>query len=509
MIGRNICNGNLSPRKTLTAGVLLIAGALATIATLNLAYQGAVPSPYGEFAGTMAGLAAFSGIIAITASLRRRPDAAADTQETAETGAGIQAGPEDLDEGIAIGRTEANKEICVTDEILGRHMLIVGQSGNGRNSPLERIVASRMRETEHGNSRGATVVVAAADALPESLRRRAEAGDNRKVRFINLSHAEEVPALNPLDPTMYADRDASVDSIVRALKSASDAWRPRLEDIVVNNLKAMYEYNAHEDTTRDEMLNVADLIRMVEDGPIFQSGQDEERAERTAFQNRVLPRVESKEVIAWLYRLRGWPNETRAEAVGPLLSLLGPASRNAGFHAAFAQPESALTMREVLRNEQMLIVSAERGQTGRLMTALFCSTIVNSLEQALRGQERLPVTARKRCLLVADELEQMGGVDWEGMLAEISEYGGAVALSTPSIRRFEAGTGRAAADIASNCGSILCYQLGAADAQLMHRELGYDISPATLMSTEPNRCYARVRTASGTIPTFKMRNLPV
>ena len=509
MIGRNICNGNLSPRKTLTAGVLLIAGALATIATLNLAYQGAVPAPYGDFAGTIAGLAAFSGVILIAASTRRQPHVAAEAPDETSDGPAAQAPTELVDQRVIIGRTDDDVPVCVSNDILSRHLLIVGKPGNGRNAPLEPIIASRMRDDREGANRGATVVVGASDLLPERLRRVAEREGSSQVKFIDLSRPDETPPLNPLDTAMYSDRDASVDAVIRALKSASDFWGPRLEDIAANNLKAMYEYNNHEDTPRSEMLNVADLPKMLEDGPIAKTGQGEHRADRTPFQCRVLDRVESREVTTALYRLRGWPPKTRAEAIAPLLSLLAPATRSAAFRAVFGQPKSGLAMQDVLRNERTLIVSAEGVQNRKLLNTLFYTIVVTALEHALRRQEGFPVTERKQCLLVADEFELMDAVDWEGMLRESRKHGGAVALSTPSLREYQTATRQSAEGIANNCGSILAYQLGAADAQLMHQELGYEISPATLMEIEPESCYARLRATTGTVATFKMRNLPV
>ncbi len=130
-------------------------------------------------------------------------------------GSGFEWGREEAQETVETGRAAARTEVelLLPDDILDRHILIVGTTGTGKTRLLELLILQAV-------ARGDAVVVIDPKG-DEGLLRRVRAAAGARFRFFSLPHPESSVRYNPLG--RYRDVREVADRIAALLPSAGDA----------------------------------------------------------------------------------------------------------------------------------------------------------------------------------------------------------------------------------------------------------------------------------------------
>ena len=417
---------------------------------------------------------------------------------------------EGLDTGAPVGFTVGSQElqVCLPDSAIAEHGLFIGKSGTGKSTMIKHVVNHRLQEKARGVSNGAIVVIDPHGDLVQDILQIVPPEIAHKVRLLHLGRTDRIPAINMMDPQIFTDRDRCVDTIIDTLRHLWEGWGPRLQDILDCGLKAIYEYNCHEDTQRSEMLTMLDILWLLEDGKVTRNGRTE-TVEQTPFQQHVLSRVNDPDVVRWFGMFMNWPRDTRAESLGPVQSRMGSYASNARSKVLMGQRESTIILSDVLKEEQVLLVATASGTIGKGPAALMGGTIVSLIDSALRDQEKLPIAERKKCLLIADEFQTITGTDWEGLLAEIRKYGCSILLATQSVARLDTPERKLKDGVLGNCGCLISYQISSADAQIISGEMGREwVTEEDLIGVDPHCCYAKINLSTKAVPAFSLRTLP-
>ena len=417
---------------------------------------------------------------------------------------------EGLDTGAPVGFTVGSQElqVCLPDSVIAKHGLFIGKSGTGKSTMIKHIVNHRLQEKARGVSNGAIVVIDPHADLVQDILQIVPPEIAHKVRLLDFGRTDRIPAINMMDPQIFTDRDRCVGTIIDTLRHLWECWGPRLQDILDRSLKAIYEYNCHEDTKRSEMLTMLDILRLLEDGKVTRNGRTE-TVEQTPFQQHVLSRVNDPDVVRWFGMFMNWPRDTRAESLGPVQSRMGSYASNARSKVLMGQRESTIILSDVLKEEQVLLVATASGTIGKGPAALMGGTIVSLIDSALRDQEKLPIAERKKCLLIADEFQTITGTDWGGLLAEIRKYGCSILLATQSVARLDTPERKLKDGVLGNCGCLITYQISSADAQIISGEMGREwVTEEDLIGVDPHCCYAKINLATKAVPAFSLRTLP-
>ena len=301
---------------------------------------------------------------------------------------------------------------------------------------MKHILAHKLERKAQGRDNGAIVVIDPhADLVRDTLKMvPPEIAD--KVRLLDFGRMDRVPGINLVDPHLFTDRDRCVDTIIGTVKHLWEHWGGRLEDLLKRSLSIVYEFNAHPDTPRNEMLTMLDILTLLDEGKQVQSGRDT-RTEESDFQQHVLSRVTDLRLKEWFRAYLNWPRDTRAEAVGPVHSRIGAYAADARASVIMGQRESTIKLSDVLSEGLVLLVSTAQGSIGVQPAALMGGTMVGLVDSALREQENVAREDRAKCLLVCDEFQTVTGANWEGMLAESRKYGCSLMLATQSLARLD------------------------------------------------------------------------
>lgn len=411
-------------------------------------------------------------------------------------------------DGPLVGYTPQGLPVHMPDSALEKHTLILGRTGTGKSTLIKQVIYHKMLLKARGEDRTAIVVVDPHADLVRDILRVVPVGLADQVMLLDLGRDDRIPAVNLMDPQLFPDRDRCVDTIIQTLKGVSDTWGGRLQNILDNGLKALHEYNAHPETDRSSMLTLLDLNKLMEDGKVVGTGRDA-RAEPSAFQEHVLERVSDGHVRAWFKQFQNWPRDTRAEALGPVVSRISGYAGNARAKVVLGQRESTIVFSDVLRDGKIVLVSLASGTVGKEPAALMGGTVVSLLDSALREQEKLPPAMRSKCLLIADEFQTITGTDWEGMLAEVRKYGCALMLATQSLAVLDKPERKLQDGIMSNTACLVSYQISAKDADIVSHQMGHlRVTDTDLVSLDPHHAYVRITTADKSLPVFSLKTLP-
>ena len=403
---------------------------------------------------------------------------------------------------------DGTHEIYLPESAIRKHALFVGRSGVGKSTMVKHIVMHKLLRKAAGKDDGAIVVVDPHADLVRDILKVVPLSIAHKVRLLDFGRNDRVPALNLMDPLVFPDRDRCVDTIVQTVKHLWEHWGGRLEDLLKRSLLIIYEYNTHPDTPRNEMLTMLDILALLDEGKEVGSGK-QARTEMNEFQRRVMSRVTDPSLKRWFNNFLGWPRETRSEAMGPVQSRMGAYASDRRAKVVLGQRESTIFLTEVLREGQVLLVATAQGQIGVQPAALMGGTVVSLVESALREQESIDPSLRKKCLLVCDEFQTVTGAPWENLLAEIRKYGGSLLLSTQSLVRLDTGERRLKAGILGNTGCFVGYQMSSEDAKIVAAEMDDDrVRPNYLVNLDPHCAYVRINSDTRCFPAFSLKTLP-
>ena len=416
---------------------------------------------------------------------------------------------EGLDEdGPLVGHTPQGLPVRLPESALEKHTLFLGRSGTGKSTMIKQVVYYKMLQKARGLDNGAIVLIDPHADLVRDILTVVPLEIVDKVRLLDLGRDDRVPSINLMDPDLFPDRDRCVGTIIQTLKGLWESWGNRLEEILDRGLKMIYEYNDHEDTPRETMLTILDLLRLLQDGKVIGQGRDQS-VELSTFQKHVLSRVTDAYVRMWFEAFMKWPRDTRAEALGPVMNRIGAYAGDSRAKAVLGLRKSTVVFSDILKEGIILLVSTASGTIGQGPAALMGGTIVSLLDSALRQQERLPPSERNKCLLIADEFQTVTGTNWEGMLAEVRKYKCSLMLATQSLAVLDTPERNLKAGIMSNTACLIAYQISAEDAYVVSHQMGHErVTDTDLVLLDPYCCYVRITTADRSLPVFSLKTLP-
>lgn len=417
---------------------------------------------------------------------------------------------EGLETGALVGHLlgGTQQEVRLPESVLRRHALFLGMSGMGKSTMIKQVIYHKMVAKAKGDDHDAIVVIDPHADLVRDLLWVAPVEIASRIRLLDFGRDDRVPALNLMDPELFADRDRCVETIVQTLRNLFESWGPRLQDILEKGLKAIHEYNSHPDTAPENLLTMLNLLDLLEDGEVVGSGPNA-KVMQTDFQKHVLSRVHDEHIKQWFSMFQGWPRDTRAESLGPVQSRIGAFATNERAKVVMGQRKSTIVLSDVLKQGLVLLVSTASGTIGQHPAALMGATVVSLLDSALREQEKLPANERSRCMLIVDEFQTITGADWEGLLAEVRKYGCSLMLATQSAVRLDTPDRRLKEGVLANTGCVVAYAMSPDDAHVIARKLGSEkVTEEDLVSLDPHCAYVKLITDKKSLQPFSLRTLP-
>jgi len=358
-----------------------------------------------------------------------------------------------------------------------RHMAIIGKTGMGKTTLLQQLIVSDMQA-----GRGLALIDPHGDLADAILEHVPKQRTNEVIVF-DAGDREFPLAFNPLACSRTEQRPLVASGIVSAFKKLyGESWGPRLEHILRNAVLALLE-------VPDSSL--LSLQRLLSDAH---------------YRRAIVARLADPVVRTfWQQEFAHWKPQYQAEAIAPVQNKLGHFLSQPILRAIVGQSRSTLDLRQALDEGQILIVNLSKGRVGEDGTTLLGSFTVTSIQLAAMSRADVPEQARRDFFLYVDEFQNFATESFATILSEARKYRLSLVLANQYLAQMEEATLDA---VFGNVGSLLVFQVGARDAEVLAEQLGGDMTPHDLMALPRYRAYARLLIDGMPSRPFSMETLP-
>lgn len=154
------------------------------------------------------------------------------------------------------------------------------------------------------------------------------------------------------------------------------------------------------------------------------------------------------------------------------------------------QTKSAFDFSDVMNNGKILMVNLSKGETGDINSKLLGMIIVSKLQVAALRRQRLPKEERTDFFMYIDEFQNYVTDSIEVILSEARKYRLSLNMAHQYLAQLETqGSSKSQGvnlkdAVFGNVGSIMCYKIGAQDAEYMAKEMAPVFSDQDLINTD-------------------------
>jgi len=290
---------------------------------------------------------------------------------------------------------------------------------------------------------------------------------------------------NPLYCPDPKRRDLVADDVLAAFEKTYDlSHTPRLKDTLRNALYVLVEKGK----------TLLSLLIMLSD---------------ESYRQRLTAEIDDDVVrLFWHREFASWNDRYRTEALSAIQNKLRPFLMNHKIRSIVGQQGSALTLREVMDEGQVLIVPLSKGRLGEVNVRLLGSLLVTGIQQAAMMRADTRERERRDFFVYIDELHNFTTPSFARMLAEIRKYRVGLIGSHQFLAQLDEET---AAALAGNVGSRIVFQTGAEDAEELARLLSKypgQVTPQDLTNLPKYTVVAQLLIDGMPSNPFTLRTLP-
>lgn len=346
-----------------------------------------------------------------------------------------------------------------------RHVYVVGKTGMGKSTLLLNMLVDDIQ-----SRRGVCLVDPHGD-LSEALLELIPKHRTNDVILFDAADREHPVAFNPLACSEPTQRPLVADGVLTVLKRQfGEFFGPRMEDILRNSLLALLESPGS---------TLVSLQRLLTDA---------------GFRKTITGRVADPAVRHfWLSTFASWNARYRIEAIAPVENKIRQFLSNPILRAIVGQSRSTIDLRAIMdRGDAILIVNLSKGRLGDETSRLLGSLLVSSLQLAAMSRAEVPEAERPDFCITIDEFQNFvcdGNGTFATILSESRKYRTPFVLSHQFLDQLDEAT---LAAVFGNVGSMLCFQVGAEDSEILAKQLGGDVTESDLMNLPKFTAYLRL-----------------
>ena len=358
-----------------------------------------------------------------------------------------------------------------------RHLAIVGKTGMGKSTMLLNLLTSDITA-----GHGVGLIDPHGDLADAVLERVASSRTNDVV-LIDAGDASHPVAFNPLscaDPSMRPLVASGVLSAFRKLYG--DSWGPRMEHILRNALLTLLAVPGS---------SLLSLLKLLAD---------------ESFRRSALSHIDDPVIRAfWDDEFDSWSERYRTEALAPIQNKVGHFLSSPILRAITGQARSTIDLRKIMDNGQVLLVNLSKGRTGEDASTLLGALLVTSLQQAAMSRASIAEAQRRDFFLYVDEFQNFATESFATILSEARKYRLSLTVANQYLAQLDEAT---AAAVFGNVGSLVSFQVGPNDADILAEQFGDAITAADFVALPRYTAYVRLLLDGMPTRAFSMETLP-
>jgi hypothetical protein len=366
-------------------------------------------------------------------------------------------------EGLLLGHNiyrGTKTEIRMQREDRFRHFYVIGQTGTGKSSILQVMIRQDLK-----NGDGLCVIdphgQLCEDILPFIPRERAD-----DVIYFNPADTERPLGLNMLEAHTDEERDlVANDAMTIMLKLFSEeTFGPRIQDYFRNGVLTLME-----DPNGSA---ITDIVRLFTD--------DE-------FQKLKVEHVKNPIVKSfWVNQMAKTGAREKQEMVPYFAAKFSQFITNSMMRNIIGQTKSSFDFSQVMDEGKILLMNLSKGLTGDFNSKLLGLIIVSKIQMAALRRQSVSADQRRDFFLYIDEFQNYITDSIESILSEARKYRLGLNLAHQYINQLvgDKGDEKIKNAVFGNVGSMMCYKIGAQDAEYMSKEMAPVFSDQDLINVD-------------------------
>jgi hypothetical protein len=332
-----------------------------------------------------------------------------------------------------------------------RHFYVIGQTGTGKSSIFQTMVRQDLRE-----NRG-VCVIDPHGSLIESLLPFVPKERVDDVIIFDPSDLERPMGLNLLEAETDEERDmVALDAMNIMIKMFDEeTFGPRIQDYFRNGvLTLMADPNGGA---------LTDIVRLFTDD---------------AFQRSKVQHVKNPVIKSfWTKQMAQTGQREKQEMIPYFAAKFGAFVTNSMMRNIIGQTKSAFDFANVMDTGKILFMNLSKGMTGEINSKLLGLIIVSKLQMAaLRRQKNLTAGEKPADFyLYIDEFQNYVTDSIESILSEARKYRLSLNIAHQYLGQIDTSGQKKGVNLKEavfgNVGTMMCYKVGAQDAEAMAKEM--------------------------------------
>jgi len=321
-----------------------------------------------------------------------------------------------------------------------RHIYVIGKTGTGKTSLLEKMTIQDIRE-----GKGVAVI----DPHGEYAEKMLDFIPSHRINdviYFNPADLEHPIAFNPMEDVDPPYRHIVASGLVGVFKKIwAESWGPRLEYLLRNTILSLLQYPR--ETT------LLGIMRMLSN---------------KEYRKRVVKKISDPILKSfWEEEFEEYPSRFASEAIAPIQNKVGqflttPLTRN-----IIGQTKSSFDIRRVMDQGKILIMNLSKGRIGEDVSALLGAMMITKIQLAAMSRVDTPEEERKDFYLYVDEFQNFATESFADVLSEARKYHLNLTLSHQYIAQLPEMVRDA---IFGNVGTLITFRIGAEDAEFLEKE---------------------------------------
>lgn len=364
-----------------------------------------------------------------------------------------------------------------------RHMYIIGKTGMGKTTLMEHMVIQDIR-----NGHGVCFIDPHGDSVAKIL------------DYVPSNRVNDVIYFNPADlefPIAFNILEA-VDTKYKHLVASglmgvftkiwANMWSARMEYILNNTILALLE------SPGNTMLGI---VRMYVD---------------KKYRKKIVDNVKDPMVRAfWIDEFANYAEKYRTEAVAPIQNKVGQFLSSSIIRNIVGQPRSTIDLRQIMDEKKILLLDLSKGKVGEDNSALLGAMIITKLQLAALSRVDILEKDRQDFYLYVDEFQNFVTESFATILSEARKYRLNLTIGHQYIGQLtpDRNSTKVRDAVFGNVGSMICFRVGAADAEFLETEFAPLYTPNDIVNLPKYNILLKLMINGVSSDPFSAVTLPV
>ncbi|MBM2821173.1 MAG: hypothetical protein HW405_933 [Candidatus Berkelbacteria bacterium] len=386
-------------------------------------------------------------------------------------------------EGTIIGESVyrgENKLVKIKPEDRRRHVFMIGKTGVGKTT-----LFSNMFEQDMHEGRGCCFIDPLGDAIEDLL---GKVPENRlkDVILFDPSDTQYPVGLNLLEWQTGDQKDFLIQESIQIFYKLFD---PGQMGIVGPQWEHWFRNAALTIMNQPGGGTLIDVPRIFTDD---------------LFRTKLISYVTDPIVKAfWTQQLAKTADFHKSEMYNYFISKFGRFMTNDLMRNIIGQKKSAFNFRQVMDEGKILFVNLSKGKIGEVNSNLLGMIIVSKIQMSAFSRADIPEEQRRDFSLYVDEFQNFTTDSFATILSEARKYRLNLAVTNQYIAQL---TEKIRDAVIGNVGTMICYRIGAADAEFMAKEFPV-VSVDDLSNLDKYNTYTKLLIDGTPSKPFSMKGL--